>query len=183
MSEAFISKNRAVVGNKVAMMTKPTPMDIGYATIGHVAANCSQDDGQAVTANTRFFLIAMGWDIFQRVPFRGPWDCQVCARRNLKGKGKGKGGGKAGVKGGGRGVSFKGCCLACGKIGHRANECTERAVNSVEDVGDEGHSVSPIGGVWIIASVESREGHDEGFQMVSKRTSRSRRSSLRPRQC
>ena len=83
-------------------------------------------------------------------------------------------GGKAGVKGSGRGVAFKGSCFACGKIGHRANECTERAANSVEDLGDEDASVSPIGGVWMIAAVESREGHDEGFQMVSKRTSRNK---------
>ena len=87
-------------------------------------------------------------------------------------RGRAKGGGKAGVKGSGRGVAFKGSCFACGKIGHRANECTERAANSVEDLGDEDASVSPIGGVWMIAAVESREGHDEGFQMVSKRTSR-----------
>ena len=64
------------------------------------------------------------------------------ARGNAKGKGKGKGGGKAGVKGAGKGV---GSCFACGKSGHRANECTERAANSVEDAGDEDASVSPIG--------------------------------------
>ena len=68
------------------------------------------------------------------------------------------------MKGSSSGVAFKGSCFACGKIGNRANECTERAANSVEDLGDEDASVS-------LAAIESREGHDEGYQMVSKRTS------------
>ena len=172
--EAFISKIRAVVGNKVAMMTKPTPMDIGYATTDEVGGDCSEDDVQAVTANTRCYNCD-GWGHFSReCPSMGHGTAKGGVRGNAKGKGKGKGGGKAGVKGSGRGVAFKGSCFACGKIGHRANECTERAANSVEDLGDEDASVSPIGGVWMIAAVESREGHDEGFQMVSKRTSRNK---------
>ena len=51
--EAFISKIGVVVGNKVAMMTKPTPMDMGHATMDEVGGDCSEDDVQAVTANTR----------------------------------------------------------------------------------------------------------------------------------
>ena len=66
------------------------------------------------------------------------------------------------AKGGAR-RNAKGTALLAGK----SNECTERAANSVEDLGDEDASVSPIGGVWMIAAVESREGHDEGLQMVS----------------
>ena len=36
-------------------MTKPTPMDIGYATMDEVGGDCSKDDVQAVTANTRCY--------------------------------------------------------------------------------------------------------------------------------
>ena len=56
----FISKIRA---DKVAMMTKPTPTDIGYATMDEVGGDCSEDDVQAVTANTRCEVAVVG-DIF-----------------------------------------------------------------------------------------------------------------------
>ena len=173
--EVFISKIWAVVGNKVAMMTKPTPRDIGTQPW-----TMSEETAAKMTFKqllpTPDVTIAMVGDIFPASALPSAMGLpRGGARGNAKSKGKGKGGGKAGVKGCcGRGVAFKGSCFACGKTGHRANECTERAANSVEDAGDEDASVSPIGGVWMIAAVESREHHDEGFQMVSKRTVRNK---------
>ena len=135
--DAFIAKIRAVVGNKVAMMAKPTPMDIGYA---------ATDDGREEARRT-FMLFQPG---------------SGGAEGAHKAKGKGKGGGKLGLKGSGTGGLFKGSFFVCGQTGHRANERTERVANSVDEVGEDDAAVCSIDGVWMIAAVDSKEDREEG---------------------
>ena len=49
--DAFIAKVRAVVGNLVAMMAKPTPMDIGHAATDLGREDYSEVDVHAVSAS------------------------------------------------------------------------------------------------------------------------------------
>ena len=60
-------------------------------------------------------------------------------------------------------VCSRGSSFLCGKTGHSANECTERVANSVDEVGEDDAAVSSIGGVWVIAAVDSKEDREEGF--------------------
>ena len=72
-----------------------------------------------------------------------------------KGKGKGLGDGKAGGKGGGwkgKGKGYQGTCWWCGKIGHKANECTTW-VQGMEEEREEVPS-EDCGGVWLVAGVD-----------------------------
>ena len=46
--DAFVAKIRVLAGNKVAMMTKPTPMDIGYAATADGGGDSSEQNVQPV---------------------------------------------------------------------------------------------------------------------------------------
>ena len=77
-------------------------------------------------------------------------------------KGEGKGFGKAsygyGTKGKGqvqndkgKGKGYQGTCWSCGKVGHKANECTARDAGYVEEEGEE-ESVE-VEGMWDVSNV------------------------------
>ena len=78
-----------------------------------------------------------------------------------KGKGKGKGKGNSAEKGKGEGKGYQGTCWNCGKVGHKASECWERAsAAAVEEVddneGDDEDGRRSVDSVWMIPSVEER---------------------------
>ena len=56
-------------------------------------------------------------------------------------------------KGGGKGKGYQGECWRCGKVGHKANECTQEEPHKVQQVS--------VGSVWHIAAVEVEETQQE----------------------
>ena len=81
-------------------------------------------------------------------------------------KGERKGFGKApygyGAKGQGqvqtdkgKGKGYQGTCWSCGKVGHKANECTAKDAGYVEDEGEE-ESVE-VEGMWEVSNVVAAE--------------------------
>lgn len=157
--EDFATKIRAVVGNKVSMMCKPTPMEIGYAAQDDQQTEHydeSGEDVQAVSASTQCHSCA-GWGHFAReCPSVAHGTAKGSGKNENKGKGKGKAGGKGSAKGGGKGT-FKGTCYSCGKIGHRAADCHVRPANAVEEVGQDPEPPVPMGGVWMLGAVHAEQ--------------------------
>ena len=174
--ETVAQRIRAVVSNKVAMMTGPSPMDIGKVDFGDSSDHLfTEEDVGAVSMSTQCHGCG-GWGHFRR-------DCPTAKSKGKgmeKGKGKGavmdvdKGKGKGDFRGfqnaahgmntskGWKGASkgFKGACHQCGVVGHFARECPSRNssyfANSVEDVGEHVEEV-PLGGVWVIAAVDAQK--------------------------
>ena len=169
----ILEKVRSWVGNRVAMMGGPTPMDIGEV---EEWGEADHDDGDvmAVGAWTKCHRCE-GWGHMQR-------ECPT----QPKGKGKGKephtqdgkgmqkgyygynrGGQKGfkgeskggkGPKGGGKG--YQGTCWRCGQVGHKSPECTSAQANNVHEETEE----AEIGGVWMIGHIET-----EGWETVGRK--------------
>ena len=171
--ETIVQRVRAVVSNKVAMMTGPAPMDIGWVDSrrrrmgamqwdeedvgfgGHVDQQIEEEDISAVSLATQCHGCG-GWGHLRR----------ECPTSKGKGKGfdkgKGKGNydqnstptyGKSGFKGGkASSKGFKGACWKCGLPGHRAVDCQSKSANAVTEVDVDDQEVQ-LGGVWMIAAV------------------------------
>ena len=144
----LVEKVRSVVGNKVAMMSKPTPMDIGWVDEGDQG---EEKEVGAVTLGTKCFGCG-GWGHLSR-------NCPSVAKGLGKGKG-GKGtteskGGKGGKKGGGKG-GFRGNCFKCGKTGHRAIDCWSANAVEQDPVEEDANEHADLGGVWVIGAVDAR---------------------------
>ena len=174
--DSLAGKIRAVVANKVEMTSKPVPMDIGYATAETSEYEEYYEGGevQAVSTSTICYRCE-GWGHFAReCPSVTHGTAKGSAKGSDKGKGKGqKGDGKGkGQKGDGKGSGksggFKGSCYTCGKQGHRSSECRSRNANAVEEYPEEQEEIAPVGGLWMIAAVDARE----GFERVLRGPSR-----------
>ena len=158
------------VGNRMAAMSGPSPMDVGcvdreewwqeeevdIAMIkcytcgghGHPARICPSSSSPA------------GKGAGGKSYGKGKGDA-----KGSKGDGKGKAYGKGkdgtkGSKGDGKGKGYQGNCFHCGQLGHKAIECPNwwkqkqgvAMMNEVmEEITDES---AEIGGVWMIANVE-----------------------------
>ena len=153
--EEVASKIRSVVSTKVAMMQGPAPMDIGQVEDENAKSHdysANEEEIGAVSMSTQCHGCG-GWGHLKR-------DCPTIKGKGKSGgKGGSKGGGKGGDKGGGKGwlkdggkSGFRGACYKCGKVGHRAFECTGSDVKMANGVDEEEHV--DLGGVWMIGAVD-----------------------------
>jgi hypothetical protein len=92
--------------------------------------------------------------------------------KGSKGFDGGKGYGKAnynsyggiygsGPKGGGKGKGYQGECWRCGKVGHKAAECTVMIQEVEDNQNEKVVEQVTIGSVWNIACVEVKDDRDE----------------------
>ncbi len=169
---AIVDRVRAWVGNKVAMLSGPTPMEIGQ--VENYGWDEQEDwenlEVQAVGANTQCYR-CQGWGHLGReCPMNAYGKSKGKGKEGMKGKGKGfyKGGGKGGKgfmdnKGGGKGTGdkgkgkgYQGTCWSCGVVGHKSNECQNSAMTynvNHESAEDVGNVDVDVGGVWMIGAV------------------------------
>ena len=135
-------------------------MDIGYAATAEGGEDYSVEDVHAVSPSTRCFKCD-GWvTFFSRVSLRCSRDWQRWRERSPKGQGQRERWWQAGTHGRFvQGLVF----LSEEKTGHRANECTERVANSLDEVGEDDAGVSSISGVWMAVVVDSKEDRGEVF--------------------
>jgi hypothetical protein len=169
---------RAWVGNKVAMLSGPTPMEIGQVedNWGWDEQYLNMEDWenaevQAVGANTQCYR-CHGWGHLGRECPTNSGKSKGKGKEGMKGKGKGpykgtgkggkgffdgKGGGKGfGEKGKGKGQGYQGTCWSCGVVGHKSSECRNSGMTynvNDESPGDIGHVDVDVGGVWMIGAV------------------------------
>ena len=165
-------KVRSWVGNKVAMMQGPTPMDVGEVggDWGHAEDEWPETDVQGVGASSQCHRCG-GWGHFARdcATEKGTYNTKGKGQPKGKGKGKGekggkggaggKGGGQKGGKGGAGGKGYQGTCWTCGVVGHKSNECQAWAAQGVDLETTPGAEVAQVdadvGGIWMIGSVDA----------------------------
>ena len=175
---AVIGRIRSWAENKVAMMSGPTPMDVGEVqgeSWDENGGDWEDTEIQAVGPNTQCHRCG-GWGHMARECATYPGKAKGKGKDSNKGKGKGfaKGGKGAAGKGGefkGKGKGYQGTCWTCGNVGHKSNECSmHRQANSIEEAGSE---EIEIGGVWMIgqvnAEVEVPPGLDGSWKRVGKK--------------
>ena len=191
---AIVDRVRAWVGNKVAMLSGPTPMEIGQ--VENYGWDEQEDwenlEVQAVGANTQCYR-CQGWGHLGReCPTNTNGKAKGKGKDGMTGKGKGccKGGGKDGKgckdsKGGGKGTrdkgkgkGYQGTGWSCGVVGHKSNECQNSAMTynvNHESAEDVGNVDVDVGGVWMIGAVhvENSEAQETGLRgSAGRETSR-----------
>jgi hypothetical protein len=171
--KAIVDRVRAWVGNKVAMLSGPTPMEIGQVEDywWDEQEDWENSDVQAVGANTQCYR-CQGWGHLGREcpSFGDKGKAKGKGKDGMKGKGKGmyggggkggkggmdyKGGGK-GDKGKGKGKGYQGTCWSCGVVGHKSSECQNSGMtyNVNDETGEDiGHVDTEVGGVWMVGAV------------------------------
>jgi hypothetical protein len=169
--KAMVDRVKSWVGNKVAMLSGPTPMEIGQVEDywWDEQEDWENAEVQAVGANTQCYR-CQGWGHLGRECPSNNGKSKGKGKEGMKGKGKGiyKGGGKGGKgfmdnKGGGKGTGdkgkgkgYQGTCWSCGVVGHKSSECQNSGMTyNVNDETSEdiGHVDIDVGGVWMIGAV------------------------------
>jgi hypothetical protein len=174
------------VGNRIAAMNMPMPMDVGCVggkpeeeewwqeeEVDVAMIKCYTCGGQGHPARICPSSSAAGKG--QVAKSYGKGDGKGKAQGKGKSYGKGKDGQKGG-KGDGKGKGYQGSCFHCGQFGHKAIECpnwwkqkTAMANEVMEEMAEEN---AEIGGVWMIGSVEmkseKRTRTSNRFQVLSE---------------
>ena len=167
--QAVVERVRSWVGNKVAMLQGPAPMDVGEVLTGQWEEEPHEWEEsyvQAVGANTQCHRCG-GWGHIARDCPSSPGKAKGKGKDGFKGKGSGNDHGRKGpifgAKGAGpkgKGKGYQGTCWTCGLVGHKSSECRHRheQANHVTEISDDiGHVEADVGGVWMVGAVSVKE--------------------------
>ena len=172
----MVEKVKSWVGNRVAMMTGPSPMDVGevadwdeneYDENGDVGAvgaytECHRCGGFGHMQRECPTVAAKGKGKGKPSHYHGQQPYESGGQKGYKGKGSAKGwsGDGKGYKGKGTkgtGKGYQGTCWKCGLVGHKALECTVARANLV--VNEYHEDEVDVGGVWMIGHVDAKVKH------------------------